>query len=78
MVVLRVELKTVRYPQLRSKHERQFWYKQKNDDALFMVTTSKTKEERVGRAHTENRTPWASEEMMQGGCRDQEEGREGG
>lgn len=49
----------------RSEEERPFWYKHKNDDALFMVTTSeKRRKQDVIRTGS-----WAAEEMMRGGCR---------
>lgn len=58
-----------------SEQERQFWFKHKNDDALFMVTTSERRRRVWAGAHAENRTPWASEEMMQEEGEEEEEGR---
>ena len=50
-----------------SNQEGQFGYKHVNDDALFMVTTSERKEERVGRAHRTQDTVGVGRETMQAG-----------
>lgn len=39
----------------RSEEERPFWYKHKNDDALFMVTTSEKRRVRAGRTQKTGR-----------------------